>query len=265
MNTTAHAQPRRNSFLKAQLSADLRSITRNSLLALLTVMPLITALIYHFAIPDEETLGQLAGQRFSVELEQFRPLIETGLLNLHALLMAIFVGLSASMIGAVYGLLLVEEREERILPSVRVMPVRFSSYVAVRMALPMATATIMTALAYPIAGMAPLPAGTVLAIAAAGATLAPVITLAIVAFAPGRVAALALVRLFSLLAVIPFIAWFIAPPGEWAFAPIGSYWQMRALWSAMEGGAILPDLLAVIAVNGALSIFFYSRLAARSE
>lgn len=252
-------------FLKALIAADLRSISRNSLLGLLAVMPLIAALAYRFMIPDEAALADLAGARFSVDLERIRPLIEDALLHMHALLMALFVGLSASMIGAVYGLLLVEEREERVLQSVRVMPISFAAYMLGRTALPMLLSTAVTTLAYPLAGMAPLPLTTVFAIAAAGATLAPVITLFIVAFAPGRVTALALVRLVSLLTVLPVIAWFVDPPGEWAFAPIGSYWQMRALWSAMEAGPIWPDLLAAVGVNAFLSVLFYLRLKARSE
>jgi fluoroquinolone transport system permease protein len=210
-------------------------------------------------------LVELAGRRLSVELETIRPLIQAALLNLHALLMALFVGLSASMIGAVYGLLLVEEREERTLSSVRVMPIGFASYVLARMALPTFLATVVTALAYPVAGIAPLPAVTVLLVAAAGATLVPVITLAIVTFAPGRVAALALVRVATLLAVLPVIAWFVDAPGEWVLAPIGSYWQMRALWSAMEGSPVWADLVTAVGVNAVLTVLLYRRFEARPE
>lgn len=261
---TASAGIRRR-FFGAMIAADLRSISRNTLLALLCVMPVIAAVIFRFAIPGEADLAGLAGRQLSVDFETIRPLIDAALLNLHALLMAVFVGLSASMIGAVYGLLLVEEREDRTLSGVRVMPIGFASYMLARMALPTFLAVVVTTLAYPVAGMAPLPAGTVLLISAAGATLVPVITLAIVTFAPGRVAALALARVASLLAVLPVIAWFVGGPGEWVFAPIGSYWQMLALWSAMEGDPVWADLGTAVGVNAILTVLLYRRFEARSE
>lgn len=252
-------------FIVALIAADMRSVARNRLLALLAFMPLLVVIVYRFLIPDEAALAELARERFSVELEALRPLIVNALMNLHALLMAIFIGLSASMIGAVYGLLLVEEREDGLTPSLRVMPVSFATYMIARMVLPMLGAMIVTTLAYPVAGMAPLPLPKVFAIAAAGATLVPVITLGVVAFAPGRVAALALVRLLSLLAILPVIAWFIDPPAEWIFAPIGAYWQMRALWSAIAGGSVWPDLAVAVAVNLVLTAVFYWRFAQRRE
>lgn len=255
----------RRDFFGAMIAADLRSISRNALLALLCVMPLIVAVIFRFGVPDAAELAELASRQLGAELETIRPLIQAALLNLHALLMAVFVGLTPSMIGAVYGLLLVEEREERTLSSVRMMPIDFASYVLARMALPTSLAVVVTTLAYPVPGMAPLPVADVLAISAAGATLVPVITLAVVTFAPGRVAALALVRVASLLAVLPVIAWFVDAPGEWAFAPLGSYWQMRALWSAMEGGPVAADLITAVAVNAVLAILLYRRFDARPE
>ncbi len=263
MSQNSFAMPR--SFIGALIAADMRNVARNRLLALLAFMPLIVALIYRFVIPDEAALADIAGERIGIELEAIRPLIVAAINNLHALLMAIFVGLSASMIGAVYGLLLVEEREERLMPSLRVMPVSFAAYMIARMALPTFAAIIVTAGAYPIAGMAPLPAPKVLAIAAAGATLVPVITLGVVAFAPGRIAALALVRIFSLFAVLPVIAWFISPPAEWVFAPIGAYWQMRALWAAMAGEPLWPYLCVAVVVNAALATLFYWRFERRAE
>ncbi len=252
-------------FISALVAADMRNVARNRLLALFAFAPLLIALIYRFLVPDESVLAELAGARFSIDLEAIRPLIVNALTNLHALLMAIFVGVSASMIGAVYGLLLVEEREERLTANLRVTPVSFAVYMTARMALPTVAAMIITALAYPVAGMAPLPVIQVFAIAAAGATLAPAITLGVVAFAPGRVSALALVRLFSLCAVLPVIAWFISPPMEWIFAPIGAYWQMRALWSAMASGGVGPDLAIAIVVNLAWTGLFYWRFARRRE
>ena len=261
----SNAPPRFGSFITSLIVMDMKNVARNQLLILLSVSPLIVAFVYRFLVPDEDVLANLANEHLGPDLEFMRPLLTVALTNIHAVLMAIFVGLSASMIGAVYGLLLVEEREDKLMASLRVMPVHFFTYIIARMILPIIIAVIVTTMSYPITGMAPLPFPVIFAIAAIGATFVPVTTLGVAAFAPGRVSALALVRLFSFAAILPVIAWFISPPMEWLFAPLGPYWQMRALWSAMAGGPIWLDLIIAAFVNGGMALLFYWIFTRRNE
>ena len=104
-------------------------------------------------------------------------------------LMAIFVTMAPGLVGSVYGLLMVDERDARTLAVHRVMPIRFSHYFAARLAAPAGLAIAFTIAAYPLAGFAPLPVLDVALIAAAGAAIAPMTALAIVAFAPNKIAA----------------------------------------------------------------------------
>lgn len=96
-----------------------------------------------------------------------------------------------------YGLLLVDERDELTLAVLQVMPLPFARYLAARMATPCLLSMLMTIAVCPVAGLAPLPLGTVAVIALAGATTVPVVTLTIVTFASNKVVALAMMRVVN--------------------------------------------------------------------
>lgn len=188
--------------------ADLRNIRREPLLAMLIVFPLVIALIYRFVIPDPVDLAAIARGPLSADLERYRPLFIRLADAMEPLLMTVFVGSTPGLVGGVYGLLLVDERHERTLAVIRVMPAPFAHYLAARMLAPCALSLLMTIAAYPVAGLAPLPTATVAAIAAAGVALAPLVTLAIAAFAPNKVAGLALLRVVNGLLALPILAYF---------------------------------------------------------
>ncbi|RFB04797.1 hypothetical protein [Parvularcula marina] len=252
-------------FFRSLIASDLRSISRNSLLLLLTFTPLLMAVVFRLTVPNVAMLEDLVAKQGYTDIEGLRGFLETALGQIHPVLMSIYIGLSSSLVGSVYGLLLVEEREDHVLPSIRVMPVAFSTYMIARLILPILFSIAVTTLAYPIAGMAPLPLGTIFVIAAAGASMVPMATLAVVAIAPGRVTALAMVRVLSLVAILPILTRFIGPPAEWIFMPIGSYWQMQALWTAIEGGEIGAQLGICVAVNFLFALVFYAIFANKSE
>jgi fluoroquinolone transport system permease protein len=222
------------------LLADLRNVTRDGLLAFLIVAPLMIALIFRFAMPDQAALDLIV---------EARPELELLVSARGPLLMSIIVAMSPGLIGAVYGLLLVDERDERTLAVLRVMPVSFAHYLIARMATPCVLSILMTIAAYPVAGLAPLPLATIAVIALAGATIVPVVTLTIVAFAANKVAALAIMRVLNALLALPILAYFATPLQEILAWPLPSFWQMKALWLAADGEPFLPALLLAPALN----------------
>lgn len=236
--------------------ADLRNITRDALLAFLIASPLLIALIFRFAIPDDTALAQIV---------RSYPQLETLVSARGPVLMSIVVSMSAGLIGAVYGLLLVDERDERTLTVLRVMPVSFAHYLIARLATPCLLSMLMTVAAYPVTGLAPLPLATVAMIALAGATTVPVVTLAIVTFAQNKVAALAIMRVVNALLALPILAYFASPLQEMLAWPVPSFWQMKALWLAAEGQPYLWALMLTPALNAPLTLWLYRRFARRSE
>lgn len=235
---------------------DLRNVTRDALLAFLIVSPLMIALILRFAIPDDAALAQIV---------EAYPQLGTVVDARGPLLMSIVVSMSPGLIGAVYGLLLVDERDERTLAVLRVMPLSFARYLTARMATPCVLSLLMTIAAYPVAGLAPLPLATVAIIAAVGATTVPVVTLTIIAFASNKVAALAIMRVVNAVLALPILAYFATPLQELLAWPVPTFWQMKALWLAADGQPFLMPLLLTATLNVFLTVWLYGRFARRSE
>jgi hypothetical protein len=181
------------------------------------------------------------------------------------LLMTMFVGLTPGLVGGVYGLLLADERDERMVAVVRVMPVTFAQYLTARLLAPCALSLLVTIAAYPIAGLAPLSHPAVAAIAIGGAPVAPLTALAIAAFAPNKVAALALLRVINALWGLPILAYFATPAQAQLAWPVPTYWQMKALWLAIEGRPFGWTLLLCTAISAPLILWLYRRFERRAE
>jgi hypothetical protein len=157
-----------------------------------------------------------------------------------------------------------DERDGRTLAVIRVMPAPFAHYLAARMLPPCALSLLMTIAAYPVAGLAPLPAPTVAAIAAAGVATARIVTLAIAAFAPNKVAGLALLHVVNALLALPILAYFAEPSQARLTWPVPSFWQMKALWLA-DGRAYGWALALTVGLSAPLTFWLYRRFASRRE
>ncbi len=245
--------------------ADLRNVSRDALLAFLILSPLLIALIFRFVIPDTASLLLTVRSQLSADLAPHRQELETLVSAMEPLLMSILASMSPGLVGAVYGLLLVDERDERTLAVLRVMPLPFARYLAARMATPCLLSLLMTIAAYPVAGFAPLPLGTVAAIALVGATTVPVVTLTIVTFASNKLVALAIMRVVNAALALPILAYFATPLQELLAWPVPSFWQMKALWLAVDGRPFFFELLLTPVLNVALTLWLYRRFVRRSE
>lgn len=262
MTPTVDAKPRR--LLLTLALADIRRIARDGLLAFLIFLPVGVALIYRFLLADAE-LQDLLDAGLPADLEVHRNLLQAVADGIEPMLMGVFVGMSPGLIGAVYGLLLADERDERTLAVLRVMPISFGQYLFARMVTPCILSLIVTIMAYPIAGMAPMPLETVILIALAGVTTVPVVVLAIVVLASNKVAALAVMRVVNGLLAIPVLAYFASPAQELFAWPMPSFWQMKALWLAADDQPFAWALTVTPAINIPLTIWLYSRFVNRNE
>lgn len=233
------------------IRTDARNLSRDALLIFLVSLPLPVALVLRLLLPE---LEHVLLERLAFELAPYHPMI-----------MGVFAGMAPSLIGSVYGLMLVDERDERTLAVLRVMPVPFGAYLAVRLALPVLLAAGLTVLAYPLAGLTPLPMASVAAIAVSAATVVPVAALTLIAFAPNKVAGLALFRVVNVVLMLPVLAYIAAPVWQPLAWVVSSYWPMKALWLAHEGRAFALHLLAAPAMNAAMALWLYRRLMRRPE
>jgi hypothetical protein len=228
---------------------DAVNIVREALFLFVILLPVVVALILRFLLPE---LEKMLIERLQFDLAPYHPMI-----------MGVFIGVSPSLIGSLYGLLLVDERDERTLSVLRIMPTPFATYLTARLLIPTALAVFMTILTYPLAGLSPLPILTVTAIALAGATVVPVAALVIVSIATNKISGLVVFRLVTSVLALPALA-YIAPP-DWDRLAwiISAYWPMKALWLASDGQTYGLELLIAPVMNLALALILYRRFASR--
>lgn len=240
-------------FAASLITADLRKIRRDPLMAGIIAAPLAVALVFRFAVPDhgslEAALAYYLGWELGAEVAEAVPL----------LLMSLLMAITPGLLGAVYGLLLVDERDERTLMAVRVMPVSFASYLAARLSTPLALSIGVTVIAYPMTNLAPLPTLTVALLATVTGTSAPVVALAMAAFARDKMAALAAMRIVNSILALPILAYFAAPPMLFLAWLSPAYWQMKSLWLAAGHSSFLATLAVGLTMNLLLGQILYRR------
>ncbi len=241
------------------ITADLRKIIRDPLMAGIIIAPLAIALAFRFALPNPDTmaawLSSYLGGELGAEVSLAAPL----------LLMSVLTAIAPGLVGAIYGLLLVNERDEHTLIAIRVMPVSFAVYIAARLFIPLVFSVGVTIFAYPLAGLAPIPMGTVALLAAINGTSAPVVALAMAAFARNKMAALAVMRVANSVLALPVIAYFAAPPMLYLAWLSPAYWQMKALWLTTSASPFMATLAVGLTMNLLLACFFYWYFERRGE
>lgn len=256
---TALHPERRPGLVKTLIAVDLRKVTRDPLMAGIIAAPLLVAVIFRFAVPDPETLQATLtaylGPDLGAQVSRAAPM----------LLMSLLTAIAPGLVGAVYGLLLVGERDERTLMALRVMPVSFARYVAARLSTPLSLSVGVTIVAYPVAGLAPLPIATVALIAVVNAISAPVVALAMATFAKDKIAALAVMRVANSVLALPVLAYFVAPPIVYLAWLSPAYWQMKALWLAADALPFLATLGVAALMNVMLLLLLYSRFEQQGE
>ena len=213
----------------ALAAADSRILWRDPLLGWVLILPLSVALMLRVLIPP--ITNALAGNGF--RLEPFYPLIMSG-----------YLMTAPGIVGMVVGFMLLDERDARTLSALRVTPLPVRTYLAYRLIGPLVVGTVTTLIAYPIAGLAPMPLSILVPIAAVGGLSAPTLALVLAIAAPNKVAGFAVVKVLNLVNLLPLIAYFVPMPAQLLAGMLPAFWPMRAFWAAAEQTSILPFVIA---------------------
>jgi fluoroquinolone transport system permease protein len=208
--------------LRALGPIDARSIRRDSMLRWMILMPLVLALMFRLLLPWATVHLQ---ESLNFDLTPYLPLLVGFVVILTA----------PTLYGAVIGFLLLDERDEGTLTALQVTPLPVSSYLAYRIALPMAISIVVLLIAYPIVGLFPLPLWQLLILAVLAAPLAPLYALFLAVLASNKVQGFALMKAGGILFLGPFIAWFVTMPWQLLFGVFPTYWPMKLYWLFVAG------------------------------
>jgi fluoroquinolone transport system permease protein len=228
---TASRRPARaGGWIATFARVDLRSIRMERLLVLVLAAPVLLAIAIRLG---HRPLLDLLADRFGVDLSPYGSLLLALLVVVH---LPIIIGMTGSM-------LVLDDVDERRLLLFRVTPVTLERYLAYRV---VSTALVTFAgllVTVPMSGLgtAPLPA---LLLAAAQA---PLIVLAVAAFAGNKVQGLALLKLLSgLVMLAASTAWLVAAPVRWVplLLPPASVTYVQRAAEAGDGLGVLAGAAA---------------------
>jgi fluoroquinolone transport system permease protein len=138
------------------------------------------------------------------------------------------------MVGMVIGFLFLDERDSRTLTALRTTPLSMRQYLVYRVALPLLLGTASTLVGYPLTGLTPLPATSLVPISIVASLSAPLLSLVLAVAAPNKVAGFAVVKVLNAVNLLPVVAYFFPRPVQFAAGILPTYWPMRALWPAVR-------------------------------
>ena len=237
--------------LMALAKSEWRSITRDFLLIITVVVPLIVAVFIRIAVP-------LATELLAVH-------IDFNLEEHHVFIVAIGLLMTPMMLGAMGGLQILDDRDERILSYVSVTPLTREGYLAWKLLTPAVIGFVQTPLLLLVMGVIPLHLHVVLPVALLAAMGAPLYALLIASFADNKVEGLVVAKASGVLMWAPFAAYLLQ--GFWHI-PAGlmpTYWPIMAFVSGYGGGLgfwlyILGGVVVHVAWIAALRWRFNTRV-----
>lgn len=211
---------RRRRPIAALLAADARLVGRDAMMLFLAIYFFVLILAVRYLVPWIE-------RRFldGFDLAPYYPLIVSffGLL------------LVPAMLGAIVGLMLLDERDEGTLPALHATPLGLRRYAAYRVLMPMLFGVIYVYLGIALTGLVTMPWLAFLPVALMTALEAPLVAFLLASLAGNKVEGLAYIKGLNLLFFVPVVAWFVPFPWRWLFGIAPTYWPAQATWWMAEG------------------------------
>jgi fluoroquinolone transport system permease protein len=205
--------------------ADVRALARDPLLRLLLVAPLGLTGVLVLGVPLVE--GFVDGA-FGMDLTAHRTVLVA---FLACVTMPLFL-------GAMAGLLVLEDRESGVLPAVAVSPAGLRSYFIVRCGWAGIAATATVAGALLLYGGAS--AGVVAATSVLGGGYAVVVLLLVGTLAGDRLEGMVVVKALTLPFALALLVGYLAAPWSWLLVVLPSYSPVVALLDGTSGRSLAP-------------------------
>ena len=209
-------------FTQALGPIDAKSVQRDEMLRWLIFAPFLLALVVRWVLPI--LLGAIQ-QWLGVDISAYYPPV----MGFIVLLMTPYLW------GAVFGFLLLDQRDDQTLTALQVTPLSARQYLAYRLGMPALLAGVTTLLMLPITGLFDLPWWTYGVLALSVALMAPLTALALATLAQNKVQGLALMKAAGIVLFPPVVAYFVAQPWQWLLAILPTWWPAQVLWHLQAG------------------------------
>jgi fluoroquinolone transport system permease protein len=228
---------------------DVESIRRDSIMVGVGLGPFIYAMAMWFLPP----LTRMLERQYAFDLTPY-----------HTLIVSAFVVVApVAVLGALAGLMLLDDKDQRTLAALRVAPIPPTTYPFYRAV--MITAVTTVSITAALALTRQVPADLVLKsvpIALVCGACAAVVGLLMPAVANNKVEGLAVMRAIGMLLLgLPIIPWWLDSPLHLLFGLLPTYWPAKAYWLAADGATYWPYVVGGLAYNALLVYILLRRLA----
>jgi fluoroquinolone transport system permease protein len=224
---------------------DVRLIWRDGFLLMIVLVSPLTCLLLRWLVPY--LTGVVAEW---VELERY-----------YGLILANFqIAMQPVLLGAVVGILFVEERDEGTLLALQASPLSLQSFLGYRLLVAMTTSVVLTMIAIPLAGLVSISPLELLATALLASPGVPLVALAYATYIQNKVQAVTAIKLVQAWGGLPVLLYFAPTPWQWIGSVPGPlYYPVRLFWSAAEGGAEWWLILPGVVLQGAAVLWLLRR------
>lgn len=225
---------------------DLGNIRRDRLLVWMTLFPPVLALGVRWGIP---ALTEVLSRRYGFDLSPYNPLILS------------FIALTTpGFVGAIFGFLLLDQRDDDTLTALRVTPLTLRGYLVYRTAVPMLWGGLVTFASLPLTGLVTAGPAALVCWALVCAPMAPLAALFFASFAANKVQGFALMKASGVIAWPAMIAWFIPMPWQLAMGISPHYWFVKTVWITEQGsGGAWPFATIALLYQSALLLLLLRR------
>ena len=211
---------------------DVKLLGRDRFLLLMFLFGLVLAGALRYILPwidgSLASGGIMPGSLTEMRFSDFYPLAVAH--------MVIYSG--ASLVGAIYGFMLLDERDDHTIISMMITPISLNRFVLYRIGSCALLAAVMIIAMVYLAGFKLLPVWQILLIAVAASLAAPILALFYATVAENKVQGFAYAKFGGIAAWTILIGWFIADPWQWLFGIFPPFLISKAYWMALTGDSL---------------------------
>lgn len=161
--------------------------------------------------------------------------VQQSLADYYPLLVAFMCLFQGTLIvGAIFGFMLLDEKDDNTLLAMMVTPIPLNQYVLYRVGLPSLFAFLIVIMLALFVGLALVPLGQLILLAIGASLSAPLASLFYGTFAANKVQGFAIAKFVGVAGWIILGAWFVREPWQWIFGLFPPYWISKAYWMALE-------------------------------
>lgn len=205
-------------------AGDLKNITRDGMLLLSMLAPLILALVFRWGLP---WATELIGRELHFDLTE-----------LYLFILSFVSLLIPLLLGTLVGFIILDDRDEKILTYLAVTPLSKTGYLFYRLLSPVVLSLICAVVGFWIIDLVPLNLGRTLPVFVLSALEAPMMGLFLGTFAANKVEGMALSKGLGVLFFAPIVGYFVRSPWQLIAGIFPPYWVSKAFVAAYQTGSL---------------------------